>query len=56
MTWRSFCESEYNTVGFSIGKHSITGGRGSNYWYWRAGYDIYSNPTDLIESIFYTEY
>lgn len=59
MTWRSFCESEYNTGGFSIGEHPVTGEEvviADTRSYLIKGYNIYSKPTDLIESIFYTCY
>ena len=59
MTWRSFCESEYNTVGFRIDKHPVTGEDvilTDMHTVLINSYDIYPKPTDLIEPIFYIEY
>ena len=58
MTWRSFCESEYNTVGFRIDKHPVTG---EDVIVHDSGiliydYPVYCKPTDLINPTFYTVY
>ena len=56
MTWRSFCESEYNTVGFRIDKHPYTDEDVIVHddGILIKGGILYCKPTDLIESTFYT--
>ena len=55
MTWRSFCESEYNTVEFRIEKHPYTDEDVivHNDGILINSCALYCKPTDLIEPIFY---